>query len=85
MISLVLTYDIANGGATIDSNLIAPYEQIVSSVAEQTENKWFPTYVSKPASAPWSSSDTLLPIFDGINDVGNSWYEGYQPLPYSTM
>jgi phospholipase/lecithinase/hemolysin len=74
--SLVLTYDIAYGGATIDSNLVAPYEPTVSSVAEQIENEWFPTCASKPASVPWSSSDTLFAIFGGINDVGNSWYEG---------
>lgn len=79
--SLLLTYNIAYGGATIDSALVAPYLPTVSSVAEQVENEWFPSYASKPAAAPWSSNDTLFAIFDGINDVGNSWYFG---LPATT-
>jgi phospholipase/lecithinase/hemolysin len=74
--SVLLTYDIAYGGATIDSALVAPYLPTVSSVAEQIENEWFPSYASKPASAKWSSDDTLFAIFDGINDVGNSWFNG---------
>jgi phospholipase/lecithinase/hemolysin len=74
--SVLLTYDIAYGGATIDSALVAPYLPTVSSVAEQIENEWFPSYASKPASAQWSSDDTLFAIFDGINDVGNSWFNG---------
>lgn len=48
----------------------------MSSIAEQIENQWFPIYASKPASAPWSSGNTLFAIFDGINDVGNSWFNG---------
>jgi phospholipase/lecithinase/hemolysin len=48
----------------------------VSSVAEQIENEWFPTYASSPAFAPWASSNSLFAIFDGINDVGNSWSLG---------
>jgi len=79
--SLLLTYNLAYGGATINSALVAPYLPTVSSVAEQIENEWFPTYASKPASAPWSSDNTLFAIFDGINDVGNSWYYG---LPATT-
>jgi phospholipase/lecithinase/hemolysin len=70
---LLLTYNLAYGGATIDSALVAPFQPTVSSVAEQIENEWFPSYASKPAAAPWSSDDTLFAIFDGINDVQNSW------------
>ena len=55
---------------------MAPYQPTVSSVAEQVENLWFPNYAAKPASAPWSSENTLFAIFDGINDVGNSWGKG---------
>jgi phospholipase/lecithinase/hemolysin len=72
--SLLLTYNLAFGGATIDSAIVAPFEPTVSSVAEQIENEWFPTYASQPEIAPWSSDDTLFAIFDGINDVGNSWF-----------
>lgn len=74
--SVLLTYNLAYGGATIDSTLVAPYLPIVSSVAEQIENEWFPVYGSggDAVGAPWSGDDTLFAIFDGINDVGNSWW-----------
>jgi len=78
--SLLLTYNLAYGGATIDSALVAPYLPTVSSVAEQVENEWFPTYASHPSFAPWSSNDTLFAFFDGINDVGNSWWIGDEAM-----
>ncbi|PQE11689.1 fungal cellulose binding domain-containing protein [Rutstroemia sp. NJR-2017a WRK4] len=74
--SNLLTYNLAYGGATIDSSLVAPYEPQVSSIAEQIENEFFPAYAGKPASAPWASDNTIFAIFDGINDVGNSYYQG---------
>ncbi|CZR65563.1 uncharacterized protein PAC_15463 [Phialocephala subalpina] len=79
--SKLLTYNLAYGGATINSALVAPYLPTVSSVAEQIENEWFPAYASKPSTAPWTYSDTLFAIFDGINDVENSWHKG---LPATT-
>jgi phospholipase/lecithinase/hemolysin len=72
----LLTYNLAYGGATIDSSLVAPYEPQVSSIAEQIENEFFPAYAGKPAIAPWTSDNTIFAIFDGINDVGNSYYQG---------
>ncbi|KAG9244150.1 hypothetical protein BJ878DRAFT_84410 [Calycina marina] len=72
--SSVLTYNLAYGGATLDSALVAPYLPVVSSVAEQVDNEWFPTYGGK--SALWSDNDTLFAFFDGINDVVNSYYNG---------
>lgn len=71
--STVLTYNLAYGGATIDSALVAPYLPTVSSVAQQIENEFFPTYAAQSPAAAWTSDDTLFAIFDGINDVGNSW------------
>lgn len=59
----------------MDSALVAPYESTVVSVAEQIENEWFPNYAAESPKASWSSSDTLFAIFDGINDVGNSWWK----------
>jgi len=72
--SLLLTYNLAFGGATIDSTLVAPYLPTVSSVSEQVEKLWFPAYAGK--SAKWASNDTLFAFFDGINDVGNTWWNG---------
>jgi len=79
--SLILTYNLAYGGATMDSAIVAPYLPIVRSIAEQIEDEWFPVYASQPSFAPWSSNDTLFAIFDGINDVGNTYGDG---VPAST-
>jgi phospholipase/lecithinase/hemolysin len=74
--SLLLTYNLAYGGATVDSALVAPYLPTVLSVSQQVENEFFPNYASSPASAPWKATDTLFGIFIGINDVGNSYWRG---------
>ncbi|EPS38155.1 hypothetical protein H072_8049 [Dactylellina haptotyla CBS 200.50] len=71
--SLVFTYNLAYGGATIDSNLVAPYASNVLSLTDQT-NQFLTYYASAPASAPWSSSNTLFSVFIGINDIANSWW-----------
>lgn len=60
----------------MDSSLVAPWKPEVSSIANQIQDQWFPAYASKPSPAPaWSSENTLFAIFDGINDVGNSWWQ----------
>jgi len=74
--SLILTYNLAFGGATVDSSLVAPYEPTVLSVAEQILDEFFPSYASSPSIAPWTPNSTLFAIFIGINDVGNSYGDG---------
>jgi phospholipase/lecithinase/hemolysin len=78
--SILLTYDLAYGGATIDSSLVAPYLPTVSSVAQQIENEWFPTYAAQDPAVEWSSDNALFAIFDGINDVGNSYWKNNTAL-----
>lgn len=72
--SRVQTYNMAYGGATVDSNLIAPYAPTVLSLKNQVEDLYLPTYGSHPASAPWKAQDSLFAFFIGINDVGMSWW-----------
>jgi phospholipase/lecithinase/hemolysin len=72
----LLMYNLAYGGATVDSALIAPYLSTVLSVAQQVEDGFFPTYGGSPAIAPWKASDTLFGVFIGINNVGNSYGRG---------
>ncbi|KAF8959213.1 hypothetical protein BDZ97DRAFT_1906228 [Flammula alnicola] len=71
--SLVYTYNYAYGGATIDATLVAPYEPTVLSVTDQV-NQFLTSVANKPASTPWTSSNSLFSIFIGINDIGNSYY-----------
>ncbi|KAK7691966.1 hypothetical protein QCA50_005371 [Cerrena zonata] len=72
--SLILTYNYAYGGATIDANLVAPYTPTVLSMTDQV-NQFLSTVANKPSSAPWTSGNSLFSFWIGINDIGNSYYQ----------
>lgn len=72
--STLQTYNLAYGGATVDSALVTPYAPTVLSLKDQIQKQFLPIYGSHPSSAPWTSSDSLFSFFIGINDVGNSWW-----------
>ncbi|KAJ5602017.1 hypothetical protein N7510_011551 [Penicillium lagena] len=67
--SLILGYDLAVGGATIDNHIVnATVPDVVTQVGS------FQTYYdNKPASAPWSSNDVVFGFWIGINDVGRAF------------
>jgi hypothetical protein len=71
--SLTLTYNFAYGGATTSASLVTPYESTVLSFVDQvTEfNKVFKSGSSKP----WTASNSLVGVWMGVNDVGNSYSE----------
>ncbi|KAK0466549.1 SGNH hydrolase-type esterase domain-containing protein [Armillaria novae-zelandiae] len=73
--SLVLTYNLAYGGATISADLVAPFDPTVLSLTDQV-NQFLDNYASKPSTTPWTSVDTLFSVWIGINDIGNSYYLG---------
>lgn len=72
--SLLLTYNLAYGGATIDTNLAPAYLPTVISMTNQTLQEFLPLYAppteGPPPQATWDPSTTLFTIFEGINDVG---------------
>jgi phospholipase/lecithinase/hemolysin len=72
--SFVKTYNMAYGGATVDSALVTPYAPTVISMKNQVQTEYLPRYGSHPADTPWKSADSLFAFFIGINDVGNSWW-----------
>ncbi|OSS51073.1 hypothetical protein B5807_04688 [Epicoccum nigrum] len=72
--SFVKAYNLASGGATIDSALVAPYAPTVLSLVDQVQAQFVPRYGSHPNDVPWTSKDSLFAFFFGINDVGNSWW-----------
>jgi phospholipase/lecithinase/hemolysin len=77
--SLLQTYNLAYGGATVDSALVKPWQPTVISLKGQVLDEFVPTYVPpgvRAASPPWTSSNSLFAVWIGINDVGNSYYEG---------
>lgn len=66
--------NLAYGGATVDANLVRPYEDTVLSLKDQVDILYLPSY-SKPTLAfSWKPEDTLFGFWIGINDVGNSYY-----------
>jgi hypothetical protein len=73
--SLIFTYNLADGGATIDGNLIKPWKPEVQSLQDQVNKRFMPTYGKKPASAHWTAGNSLFAFFIGINDVGNSYWD----------
>lgn len=74
--SVLLTYNLAYGGATVDSDLVKPYEDTVLSVKQQVQDEFVPGYTGDSPSAAgapkWAGEDTLFAVWIGINDVGNS-------------
>ncbi|KAH8103480.1 hypothetical protein BXZ70DRAFT_889104 [Cristinia sonorae] len=72
--SLILTYNYAYGGATIDAKLVAPYTPTVLSLTDQV-NQFLQGAATKPKAAPWTSDNALFSFWIGINDIGNSYYQ----------
>jgi hypothetical protein len=62
--SLVLSYDLAVGGATIDGSLVG---STANDLAGQVRT-FDATYSSKPASAPWTPEDAVFAFWIGINE-----------------
>jgi phospholipase/lecithinase/hemolysin len=83
--STVLTYNLASGGATVDSTLVAPYAPTVISVKDQVRTQFLPIYAPKPSSTPWTSNSSLFAFFIGINDVGNAWYKDNATAIYTSI
>lgn len=75
--SVLQTYNLAYGGATVDSDLVAPYDPSVVSLKEQIRTEFLPGYTGESPAAPgapaWSGADSVFAVWIGINDVGNSW------------
>ncbi|KAK4156091.1 carbohydrate esterase [Chaetomidium leptoderma] len=81
--SQTLLYNFAVGGATIDSNLVAPPGNGIPSFVEQM-GQWENSVGSKPSYAPWTSDNTLAGAFFGINDILGKFWDNQDP-PVSQM
>ncbi|KAK9781225.1 hypothetical protein SCAR479_05046 [Seiridium cardinale] len=71
--SLLLSYNLAYGGATTDAGLVAPYATTVLSFVDQV-NEFSASLASKPDWAPWTSENALIGVWLGVNDVGNTFW-----------
>ncbi|KAI1790391.1 fungal cellulose binding domain-containing protein [Ganoderma leucocontextum] len=73
--SLILTYDYAVSGATIDSSLVklgkgSRTRPLTVQVSEFLEGAG-----KKPKTARWTSENALFSIFVGINDITGSYHK----------
>ena len=78
--SLLQTYNLASGGATVDSTLVKPYRDTVLSLKQQVTDVFVPYYTGSTPRAPsaptWTGADTIFAVWIGINDIGNSYWRG---------
>jgi len=70
--SYIQTYNLAYGGATVDSALVAQYLPTVLDLKQQIEEEFLPVYGNKTL-VPWTAATSLFAVWIGINDVGNSY------------
>ncbi|KAJ7023841.1 fungal cellulose binding domain-containing protein [Mycena alexandri] len=68
--SLILTYDYAAGGATINGTLVAPITIALSDEVDE----FLVGAAKKPKTSPWTSGNALFSVWIGINDIGNTFY-----------
>ncbi|KAG7100007.1 hypothetical protein E1B28_001794 [Marasmius oreades] len=80
--SLVLTWNYAYGGATIDATLAPPYSPTVLSLTDQI-NQFLNGTAKKPTGAPWTSQNSLVSFWIGINDLSWSWWQQEDRLAYN--
>ena len=73
--SLILTYNYAYGGATIDPALVPPYSPSIATLVDQV-SQFLNGPAKKPANAPWTSENALFSVWIGINDIGTTYSQG---------
>ena len=82
--SVIETYNLAYGGATVDSGLAKPYLPTVLSFQQQVQQEFLPLYAGQHAVATWNPATTLFACWFGINDVGNT-YSTNDPANYTDV
>ncbi|GAP91275.2 putative carbohydrate esterase family 16 protein [Rosellinia necatrix] len=63
-------------GQTGSASLVTPYDPSVKSLKDQVQNEFIPGYTGSSPKAAWNGDNSIFAIWIGINDIGNSWYNG---------
>ncbi|KAJ0158929.1 hypothetical protein CTA2_10616 [Colletotrichum tanaceti] len=76
--SLLYTYNLASGGATVDAALVKPYADTVLTLKDQVQTLFASAYGSgRRAEQPaWGGADSVFAFWIGLNDIGNSYWNG---------
>ncbi|CAK7231591.1 hypothetical protein SBRCBS47491_007985 [Sporothrix bragantina] len=86
--SRLQTYNLAYGGATVDTDIVKPYAPTVLSVKDQVHSEFLPGYTSHgnsdldtspthpsaPDAPAWTGNNSVFAVWIGINDIGNSFW-----------
>lgn len=67
------SYNFAYGGATVDGDIIPPYTETVLSMTDQV-GLFSNSIAAKPDYAPWTEENTVVGVWMGVNDVGNTYW-----------
>ena len=70
--SLLLSYNFADGGATVNASLVKPFRPTVKSLIDQVKI-FSDSIANKPSYASWTAETGLFAVWLGVNDVGNSY------------
>ncbi|KAL2882742.1 hypothetical protein SGCOL_001953 [Colletotrichum sp. CLE4] len=73
--SLLYTYNLAYGGATVDADLVKPYADTVLTLKDQVQTLFSNAYAAKTAPT-WTGADSVFAFWIGVNDIGNSYWNG---------
>lgn len=73
--SLTLAYNFAEGGATTDSDIVAPYSTSIKNFDDHV-NEFITYLASHPDYAPWTAGNTFVAVWIGINDIGEAYWDG---------
>ncbi|KAF3761392.1 family 16 carbohydrate esterase [Cryphonectria parasitica EP155] len=76
--STLQTYNLAYGGATVDSSIVPPYLPSVLSLKGQVLDEFVPGYAERqaPGAPAWAAEETLFAVWMGINDVNGAFAKG---------
>ncbi|KAF6823773.1 cellulose-binding gdsl lipase [Colletotrichum musicola] len=73
--SLLYAYNLAYGGATVDAALVKPYADTVLTLKDQVQTLFKSAYADRKEPS-WTGADSLFAFWIGVNDIGNSYWNG---------
>lgn len=73
--TFIKAVNFAQGGATVDGDLIRQYVPIIHSFKTQVQKDYKPQYSSGTPEFDWEAGNTLFAMFFGINDLNNAWQD----------
>ena len=80
--TFVKTINLAYGGATVDSDIIArPLDSGIKSFKDQVMDQWLASFVPPPVQFDWKPENTLFVTFLGNNDVCDTYLASNTSAP----